>query len=115
MLVGDFLLGQAFRMMVDVGSLDALDVLSTAASVIAEGEVLQLSVAKNMETTEDDYLAVIRPKTAALFAAAAEVGPIVAEADKAGRNADVPAPKTRLRAPVQMPLFPYRAKDATHA
>ncbi|MFN3501574.1 MAG: polyprenyl synthetase family protein, partial [Allorhizobium sp.] len=58
-LVGDFLLGQAFRMMVEVGSLEALDVLSTAACVIAEGEVLQLSVAKNMETTEDDYLAVI--------------------------------------------------------
>ena len=86
-LVGDFLLGQAFRMMVDVGSLDALDVLSTAASVIAEGEVLQLSVAKNMETTEDEYLSVIRAKTAALFAAAAEVGPIVAKTDKAGRNA----------------------------
>lgn len=86
-LVGDFLLGQAFRMMVDVGSLDALDVLSTAATVIAEGEVLQLSVAKNMETTEDDYLQVIRAKTAALFAAAAEVGPIIAHADKGGRNA----------------------------
>ncbi len=69
------------------GSLDALDVLSTAASVIAEGEVLQLSVAKNMETTEDDYLQVIRAKTAALFAAAAEVGPIVAKTDKSGRNA----------------------------
>ncbi len=55
--------------------------------VIAEGEVLQLSVAKNMETTEDDYLSVIRAKTAALFAAAAEVGPIVAETDKASRNA----------------------------
>lgn len=86
-LVGDFLLGQAFRMMVDVGSLEALDVLSTAACVIAEGEVLQLSVAKNMETTEDDYLSVIRAKTAALFAAAAEVGPIVANAGKSGRNA----------------------------
>nr|WP_316652783.1 polyprenyl synthetase family protein [uncultured Gellertiella sp.] len=86
-LVGDFLLGQAFRMMVDVGSLDALDVLSTAASVIAEGEVLQLSVAKNMETTEDEYLSVIRAKTAALFAAAAEVGPIVASTSKANRTA----------------------------
>ena len=86
-LVGDFLLGQAFRMMVDVGSLDALDVLSSAACVIAEGEVLQLSVAKNMETTEDEYLSVIRAKTAALFAAAAEVGPIVADAGKSGRNA----------------------------
>ncbi len=74
-------------MMVDVGSLDALDVLSTAASVIAEGEVLQLSVAKNMETTEDDYLSVIRAKTAALFAAAAEVGPIIAGASRADRNA----------------------------
>ncbi|MEK1902740.1 MAG: polyprenyl synthetase family protein, partial [Rhizobium sp.] len=86
-LVGDFLLGQAFRMMVEVGSLEALDVLSSAACVIAEGEVLQLTVAKNMETTEDDYLAVIRAKTAALFAAAAEVGPIVAETSKSNRNA----------------------------
>ncbi|MDB5522748.1 MAG: polyprenyl synthetase family protein [Rhizobium sp.] len=86
-LVGDFLLGQAFKMMVEVGSLDALDVLSTAATVIAEGEVLQLSVAKNMETTEDDYLQVIRAKTAALFAAAAEVGPIIAGTSKADRAA----------------------------
>ncbi len=86
-LVGDFLLGQAFRMMVEVGSLDALDVLSTASAVIAEGEVLQLSVAKKMETTEDDYLSVIRAKTAALFAAAAEVGPIIANTDRSTRNA----------------------------
>jgi octaprenyl-diphosphate synthase len=86
-LVGDFLLGQAFKMMVDVGSMDALDVLSNAAAVIAEGEVLQLSVAKNMETTEDDYLSVIRAKTAALFSAAAEVGPIIAGTGKAERDA----------------------------
>ena len=86
-LVGDFLLGQAFKMMVEVGSLDALDVLSDAAAVIAEGEVLQLSVAKNMETTEDDYMAVIRAKTAALLSAAAEVGPIIAGAGKAERDA----------------------------
>jgi octaprenyl-diphosphate synthase len=70
-LVGDFLLGQAFRMMVEVGSLDALDILSAAATIIAEGEVMQLGVAKNLETTEDDYLQVIRAKTAALFSAAA--------------------------------------------
>lgn len=86
-LVGDFLLGQAFRMMVEVGSLDALDILSNAASVIAEGEVMQLGAAKNLETTEDDYLAVIKAKTAALFSAAAEVGPIVAEASKTDRAA----------------------------
>jgi octaprenyl-diphosphate synthase len=82
-LVGDFLLGQAFRMMVEVGSMACLDVLSTAATVIAEGEVMQLAAAKNTETTEDAYLAVIRAKTAALFAAAMEVGPLLAERPKA--------------------------------
>jgi octaprenyl-diphosphate synthase len=77
-LVGDFLLGQAFKMMVEVGSLPCLEALSSAAAVIAEGEVMQLSAAKDTETTEDAYLAVIRAKTAALFAAACEVGPILA-------------------------------------
>lgn len=86
-LVGDYLLGQAFRMMVDVGSLDALDVLASAAAVIAEGEVMQLDVAKNLETTEDDYLSVIKAKTAALFSAAAEVGPIIAGVSKNERSA----------------------------
>jgi len=81
-LVGDFLLGQAFKMMVDVGSLGALRILSDAAAVIAEGEVMQLVTAKNTETTEDDYLAVIDAKTAALFAAAAEVGAVVADRPK---------------------------------
>ena len=86
-LVGDFLLGQAFKMMVEVGSLTCLDILSTAAAVIAEGEVMQLGAAKNTATTEDDYLAVIRAKTAALFAAAAEVGPVLAGLDKTAQAA----------------------------
>jgi octaprenyl-diphosphate synthase len=81
-LVGDFLLGQAFRMMVEVGSLEALDILSSAASIIAEGEVMQLAAAKNLETTEDEHFAVIKAKTAALFSAAAEVGPVIAGASK---------------------------------
>jgi Geranylgeranyl pyrophosphate synthase len=77
-LVGDFLLGQAFKMMVEVGSLRALDILSTAASIIAEGEVAQLAAAKNVRTTEAAYLHIIRSKTAELFAAACEVGPVIA-------------------------------------
>jgi octaprenyl-diphosphate synthase len=86
-LVGDFLLGQAFRMMVEVGSLHALDILSSAAAVIAEGEVMQLGTAKNTATNEDEYLAVIRGKTAELFAAACEVGPALATKDKAEQAA----------------------------
>ena len=86
-LVGDFLLGQAFRTMVSVESLEALKVLSHASAVIAEGEVMQLSVTKKMETTEAEYLEVIRSKTAALFSAACEVGPIIADGSKAERAA----------------------------
>jgi octaprenyl-diphosphate synthase len=86
-LVGDFLLGQAFKMMVEVSSLRALDILSSAATVIAEGEVMQLAAAKNTETTEDEYLAVIRAKTAELFAAACEVGPVIANRPKAEATA----------------------------
>ena len=81
-LVGDFLLGQAFKMMVEVGSMRALDILSSAAAVIAEGEVMQLGAAKNTATTEDEYLAVIRAKTAELFAAACEVGPAIGGGSK---------------------------------
>ena len=86
-LVGDFLLGQAFKMMVEVGSLDCLEILSNAAAIIAEGEVMQLGAAKNTATTEDEYLAVIQAKTAALFSAAAEVGPVLAERGRAERAA----------------------------
>ncbi len=80
-LVGDYLLGQAFKMMVEVGSLEALDILSSAAATIAEGEVLQIIIAKNTDTTEDKYLTVINAKTAALFSAAAEIGAVIGEAN----------------------------------
>ncbi len=80
-LVGDFMLGQAFRMMVAAGSLKALDILSQAAAIIAEGEVMQLANLHNVDMTEDAYLQVIDAKTATLFAAAAEVGGVIASAE----------------------------------
>ena len=81
-LVGDYLLGQAFKMMVETGSLEALRILANAAAVIAEGEVLQLSASHDTSTTEDAYMQVIGAKTAALFSAAAEVGAVVARRPK---------------------------------
>lgn len=77
-LVGDFLFSRAFLLMVEVGDLRILDVLSHASAVIAEGEVMQLASANDLATTEDTYLQVITAKTAALFAAAAQVGGMVA-------------------------------------
>jgi len=78
-LVGDFLFSRAFELMVEDGNLDVLRILSQASSIIAEGEVLQLVTANDTETTEEDYLEVIRSKTAKLFAAAAEIGAVVAD------------------------------------
>ena len=78
-LVGDFLFARSFQLMVEDGSLKVLEILSRAASVIAEGEVHQLTTANDTATTEEAYLAVIEAKTAALFAAAARVGAVLAE------------------------------------
>jgi octaprenyl-diphosphate synthase len=86
-LVGDYLLGQAFLMMVETGRLDALGVLARAATIIAEGEVFQLSKAGDLAATPEDYDQVIRAKTAMLFQAAAEVGAMAGGADAAGRLA----------------------------
>ncbi len=78
-LVGDFLFSRAFQLMVGDGSLQVLSVLAKAAATIAEGEVHQLMTSNDTETGEAAYLQVVTAKTAALFAAACEVGAIVAE------------------------------------
>jgi octaprenyl-diphosphate synthase len=78
-LVGDFLFARAFQLMVEDGSLEVLRILSAAAATIAEGEVLQLVTQNDLSTSEERYLDVIRGKTAALFAAACEVGAVVAD------------------------------------
>jgi octaprenyl-diphosphate synthase len=79
-LVGDYLFARSFQLMVETGSLRVLDILANASAVIAEGEVLQLSAASNLATTEATYIQVVRGKTAALFAAATEVGGVIAGA-----------------------------------
>jgi len=78
-LVGDFLFARAFQLMVEDGSLKVLGILSHAAATIAEGEVLQLVTQNDLSTSEQQYLDVVRGKTAALFAAACQVGAVVAD------------------------------------
>ncbi|UFN51416.1 polyprenyl synthetase family protein [Roseomonas sp. OT10] len=78
-LVGDFLFARAFQIMTGDGSLRVMEILSSASATIAEGEVLQLVTQNDTATTEEQYLQVIAGKTAALFAAATEVGAVVAD------------------------------------
>jgi octaprenyl-diphosphate synthase len=82
-LVGDYLFSRSFQLMVETGNLRVLDILANASATIAEGEVLQLTAAQDLKTDERIYLQVIRGKTAALFAAATEVGGVIAGAGEA--------------------------------
>jgi octaprenyl-diphosphate synthase len=77
-LVGDYLFARSFQLMTETGEMRVLRILSDAAATIAEGEVLQLTAAQDLSTDEKIYLKVVRGKTAALFAAATEVGGVIA-------------------------------------
>ena len=81
-LVGDFLLGKAFQLMVETKSLECLKNLSNASAKIAEGEVMQLIASDNIKTTEDQYMKIIESKTAELFSTACVVGALIAKAKK---------------------------------
>ncbi|MCL6282857.1 polyprenyl synthetase family protein [Ruegeria sp. 2012CJ41-6] len=82
-LVGDYLFARSFQLMVETESLRVLDILANAAATIAEGEVLQMTAASNLATSEEVYLQVVRGKTAALFSAATEVGGVISGASEA--------------------------------
>ncbi len=86
-LVGDFLYSRAFQMMVSVNRMRVLDVLADATNVIAEGEVLQLMNMHDPDLSVDDYLQVIRFKTAKLFEASARLGAVLAGAEPAVEEA----------------------------
>jgi octaprenyl-diphosphate synthase len=86
-LVGDFLFARAFELMVETGSMRALEILARASRVIAEGEVLQLTRSHDLKLSQSVYLEIIGAKTAELFAAAAEAGAVSAGADERGAAA----------------------------
>lgn len=113
-LVGDFLFSRSFELMVEDGSLKVLKILSRASSVIAEGEVLQLTTANDTDTTEDQYLEVISAKTAALFAAACRIGAVVADRPVAEEKAlDSYGKNLGIAFQLVDDMLDYSAKQAT--
>lgn len=86
-LVGDFLFARAFNLMVETGSMEVLDILAHASSVIAEGEVMQLAATARGDASRSSYNKVIEAKTAALFRAATQSGAVAAGADRAAVSA----------------------------
>ena len=114
-LVGDFLFARAFELMVEAGSMPALEILARASRVIAEGEVLQLTRAHDLDLSQEVYLEIIKAKTAELFAAAAEAGAVSAGASpercRALRRLR-PGPGPRLPAGRRRPGLFRRQPDA---
>ncbi|WP_347267538.1 polyprenyl synthetase family protein [Paracoccus sp. (in: a-proteobacteria)] len=86
-LVGDYLFARSFQLMADTGSMQVMRILSNASATIAEGEVLQLTAAQDIATSEDTYIQIVRGKTAALFSAATEAGAVVAGAETGAQQA----------------------------
>ncbi len=86
-LVGDYLFARSFQLMADTGNMQVMQILANASATIAEGEVLQLTAAQDIATSEDTYIQIVRGKTAALFSAATESGSVVAGADPAVQRA----------------------------
>ena len=86
-LVGDYLFSKSFQLMVETDSLKVLSILADASSTISEGEILQLSAVRNIKTDESAYFKIIEGKTAALFAAATEVGAVISNAEDKEANA----------------------------
>jgi len=76
-LVGDFLLSQAFKIMAHDGSIEALEILSSASAIISEGEVMQLEATSNISINQQQYLDIIKAKTAELFAASCEISAVI--------------------------------------
>lgn len=80
-LVGDFIYSRAFQMLVALDNKQVMALLSDITNQIAEGEVFQLVKAGDPTTTREDYLRIIRDKTAILFAGALKSAAIIAGAD----------------------------------
>ena len=86
-LVGDYLFSRCFEMMVEDGSQEILELLSSTSSRIAQGEVLQLEYKGEIDLLEETYFNIINMKTAALFAAASKVGACLANKSKKEKDA----------------------------
>jgi len=113
-LVGDFLFSRSFQLMVKDGSLEVLDILSTASAVIAEGEVMQLLTTNDTATGETAYLDVIKAKTAQLFAAACRIGAVVAKRPKVEEDAlDTFGMNLGIAFQIIDDVLDYSAKQAT--
>ena len=86
-LVGDYLLSRCFEMMVEDGNLEILKLLSSTSALISQGEILQLQHRGDVDMLEETYLKIISDKTAALFLAAAKIGPIITEKENKYKDA----------------------------
>ena len=86
-LMGDWLYMSAFETSLAERSLPVLDILTAATRKMTEGELLQLTLLRQMEVSEEQYLDILQRKTAYLFSACCEIGAILGGASASQQQA----------------------------
>ncbi len=81
-LVGDYLLSKGLLLSVKYKDFDLLEIVSTAVSVMSEGELMQIEKARKLDISEEIYFEIIRQKTASLIASCCASGAASVYADK---------------------------------
>ena len=88
-LVGDYLFSKGLAQASRAGGYGAMRSATRAIELIVDGELRQMEHARRLDNTEETYTDIIRHKTAALIASAAECGVLPAFGD------DAEAPQVR--------------------
>ena len=86
-LVGDFMFSKALTNMIHLKDFDALDILSSTAERLSQGEIQQIEKAIKKSMTEEIYYQMVSDKTASLFSAACKLGVMTVTEDNDKREA----------------------------
>jgi len=81
-LVGDFIYSKSFQVLSKIHDPVLMEILSSISNVIAEGELMQLMHRHNVNTTLDEYMHIIRCKTAKLFEAATHMSAKISQTNE---------------------------------
>lgn len=86
-LVGDFLYSNALRLVNSLKSQKIMDAFTNATAKMSEGELVQLSKKGDPSISEEEYLNIIKGKTAILMSAACMGGAVIANATQEKEDA----------------------------
>ena len=111
-LVGDYLLATSLTNAALTGDIRLVELVSRLGQNLSEGEIIQLSNTNASDFSEEVYFDVIKKKTAALFATAAEAGAISTRiSDEKANNAALFGELIGIAFQIKDDIFDYYTSD----